>query len=32
MKSIKTKRYILRTVESNDAENIYKILSNEKVI
>lgn len=32
MKSIKTKRYILRIVESNDAENIYKILSNEKVI
>jgi len=32
MKNIETKRFILRKVEIKDAEKIYKILSNEKVI
>ena len=32
MKSIETKRFILLPVELTDAENIYRILSNEKVI
>lgn len=32
MKIIDTKRFLLRKVELNDAEKIYKILSNEKVI
>jgi len=32
MKNIETKRFILRKVEIQDAEKIYKILSNEKVI
>lgn len=32
MKVIETKRFILRKVENDDADDIYKILSNEKVI
>ena len=32
MRVIETKRFILRKVEANDAEKIYKILSNENVI
>jgi len=32
MKNIETKRFMLRKVEKEDAEKIYKILSNEKVV
>lgn len=32
MRVIETERFILRKVENEDAENIYKILSNEKVV
>ena len=32
MKTIETRRFLLRKVEREDAEKVYKILSNEKVI